>query len=58
MMHFSENNIKNHIKNKKWMQFFLISILVFVLSITGCRAVQENDNENPENAAVNKTVKD
>ncbi len=58
MMHFSENNIKNHIKNKKWMQFFLISILVFVLSITGCSAVQENDNENPENAAVNKTVED
>ena len=51
-----ENRIKNHIKVKKWLQYFLASLLVFVLSLTGCGAVQEKDDENAGDAAVNKTV--
>lgn len=56
MKHFLENRIKNHIKVKKWLQYFLASLLVFVLSLTGCGAVQEKDDENAGDAAVNKTV--
>lgn len=56
MMQFLENRIKNHIKVKKWLQYFLASLLVFVLSLTGCGAVQEKDVENAGDAAVNKTV--
>ena len=56
MMQFLENRIKNHIKVKKWLQYFLASLLVFVLSLTGCGAVQEKDDENAGDAAVNKTV--
>ena len=56
MKHILENRIKNHIKVKKWLQYFLASLLVFVLSLTGCGAVQEKDDENAGDAAVNKTV--
>lgn len=56
MKHILENRIKNHIKVKKWLQYFLASLLVFVLSSTGCGAVQEKDDENAGDAAVNKTV--
>ena len=56
MEHILENRIKNHIKVKKWLQYFLASLLVFVLSLTGCGAVQEKDDENAGDAAVNKTV--
>lgn len=56
MKHILENRIKNHIKVKKWLQYFLASLLVFVLSLTGCGAAQEKDDENAGDAAVNKTV--
>ncbi len=56
MKHILENRIKNHIKVKKWLQYFLASLLVFVLSLTGCGAVQEKDDENAGDAVVNKTV--
>lgn len=56
MKHILENRIKNHIKVKKWLQYFLASLLVFVLSLTGCGAVQEKDDENAGDAAVNKTI--
>ncbi len=56
MKHILENRIKNHIKVKKWLQYFLASLLVFVLSLTGCGAVQEKDDENAGDATVNKTV--
>lgn len=51
-----ENRIKNHIRAQKWLQYFLTSFLIFVLSITGCSAVQEQDNKNTGDTAVNKTV--
>ena len=56
MKHILENRIKNHIKVKKWLQYFLASLLVFVLSLTGCGAVQEKDDEHAGDAAVKKTV--
>lgn len=48
--------LENRLKAKKWLQYFLASLLIFVLSITGCSAVQENDNKNTGDTAVNKTV--
>lgn len=48
--------LENRLKAKKWLQYFLASLLIFVLSITGCSAVQENDNKNTDDTAVNKTV--
>lgn len=56
MKHILENHIKNHVKSKKWLQYFLASLLIFVLTITGCGAVEENDNGNTEDTAVSKTV--
>jgi len=47
--------MKLKIKVKKWLQYFLASLLIVVLSVTGCAAVQEN-NENIGNSAVNKNV--
>lgn len=48
--------LKNHMKGKKWLQYCLASLLAFALLITGCSAVQENNDENPEDATVNQTV--
>lgn len=48
--------LKNHMKAKKWLQYCLASLLAFVLFITGCSALQENDDENPGDTAVNQTV--
>ncbi len=31
-----ENRIRNHVKAKKWLQYFLASLLILVLSMTGC----------------------
>lgn len=56
MKHIFKNRIKNHLKAKKWLQYFLASLLIFVLTTTGCGAVQENDGENTDNPAVSKTV--
>ncbi|MCI9422810.1 ribonuclease [Lachnospiraceae bacterium WCA-9-b2] len=56
MKHILENHIKNHVKSKKWLQYFLASLLIFVLTITGCGAVEENDNGNTGDTAVSKTV--
>lgn len=51
-----ENHRKNPIKAKKWLQYFLASLLIFVLSMTGCGAVQEHDDKNTGGTAVNKTA--
>ena len=56
MKHILENHIKNHVKSKKWLQYFLASLLIFVLTITGCGAVEEKDNGNTGDTAVSKTV--
>ena len=56
MKHILENRIKNHVKAKKWLQYFLASLLIFMLTITGCGAVEENDNGNTGDTAVSKTV--
>lgn len=56
MKHILENHIKNHVKSQKWLQYFLASLLIFVLTITGCGAVEENDNGNTGDTAVSKTV--
>ena len=56
MKHILENRFKNHVKSKKWLQYFLASLLIFVLTITGCGAVEENDNGNTGDTAVSKTV--
>ena len=56
MKHILENHIKNHVKSKKWLQYFLASLLIFVLTIAGCGAVEEKDNGNTGDTAVSKTV--
>lgn len=56
MKHILENHIKNHVKSQKWLQYFLASLLIFVLTITGCGAVEEKDNGNTGDTAVSKTV--
>ena len=56
MKHILENRFKNHVKVKKWLQYFLASLLIIVLSLTGCGAGQEGDNKNTGNTTVQKTV--
>lgn len=51
-----QNRIKNHVKAKKWLQYFLASLLIVVLSITGCSSIQEHTDGNTGDTAVNKTV--
>lgn len=51
-----ENRIRNHVKAKKWLQYFLASLLILVLSMTGCSAVQEDNHKNTGDTAVNQTA--
>ena len=56
MKNMLENCIKNHVKDKKWLQYLLASLLILALSMTGCGAVQENDDQNTDRTAVNETI--
>ena len=56
MKYILENYLKNHVKAKKWLQYFLASLLIVVLSVTGCSSIQEHTDGNTSDTAANKTV--
>ena len=48
--------LKNRLKEKKWLQYFLASLLISALFLTGCSAVQKNDDGNTGGTAVNQAA--
>lgn len=48
--------LKNPVKGKKWLQYFLASLLIFVLFMTGCGAAPEDSGTDAGNTAANETV--
>ena len=48
--------LANCLKEKKWLQYFLASLLISALFLTGCSAVQKNDDGNTGGTAVNQAA--
>ncbi len=47
---------RNAVKGKKWLQYFLAALLVFVITMTGCGVEEGRGGENTGDAAANAAL--